>query len=451
MSVINEALADLKAIKEAANIAAKNRLISEKSERFESILKEEIQKRLSLKESMIEQQEDSIVGGSADSMKMNVDDIPSGGSDFSSDITEENIVDTEINESDVNTEDEEINIDELKEAMEELNIDDENVDSEKVVGEHDMNMNIKFDENGVEITDINVDGEEKDDIDIDIDSIDSNELDDLSPEDGDDLDFDLDSEEGSEEGDDLNFDFDSEDGSEEIDFDSEEGSEDNMETLEIDDTEDDEADVDFEDDDELKEEDFLDLDNELEGLSEDEFEEGLSHVMTHQNARQAGSEGNINTQKEKNLRFAVKESKEYKVLKAKANKLMKENKELVSLSKQYKDKVEKYKNQLFEMVFHNANLSHVNNLFVEHLTNLDEKIEIVNKFNNVQTIEESKKLYAELKKQLNENQKPKKTIEESVSGSSTVDNDILIKETTTYQDPQLAKMMRLINKLEGNA
>jgi hypothetical protein len=405
--IIDEALTEYKAVVKEATKVAKNNLSKEMSDKFDKFLKEEIKNKL-VKESMIEQQEDSMVSdGKEDSMAVKSDDVQMSESDA---VVEEN-----INESD----DEDINLDDLKEAMEELNIDDE----EQIVDEHDMSLHIDFDKDGIQITDVTADDKEFDDINLELDDFEGEESEE-------EIDLDMEDDLSSVEGDELDLDFSDEEGSEE-------------------ESEEEEIDLDMEDDDTLSEDDFdiegLDMDGLDDFEEEEEVEEGLAHTMTHQNARQVGSEGNVNYEKEKRLRFAVREAK---VLKAKVAKMMSENKQLTDVNKGFKTSIEKYKDQLFEMVFHNANLSHVNNLFVEHTTTTDEKTDIISKFSNVQSIDESKKLYKVMKQTLTEGKKTKKTIEESISRSSTTD-EAIITETVTYADNGVNAIKDMINRMEG--
>ena len=410
--IIDEALTEYKAVVKEATKVAKNNLSKEMSEKFDKFLKEEIKNKL-VNESMIEQQEDSMVSdGKEDSMAMKADEAPISESEA---VVEENDT-TVVTESD----EEDINLDDLKEAMEELNIDDE----EQIVGEHDMSLKVDFDKDGIEITDVTADDKEFDDINLELDDFEGEESEE-------EIDLDLGSDElPSDDSEELDIDF----------SDEEEGMEDGSEE---------EIDLDIEDDDTLSEDDFdiegLDMEELDDFEDEEEVEEGLAHTMTHQNARQVGSEGNTNYEKEKRLRIAVREAK---VLKAKVAKLMNENKQLTDVNKGFKTSIEKYKDQLFEMVFHNANLSHVNNLFVEHTTTTDEKTDIISKFSNVQSIDESKKLYKEMKQTLTEGKKTKKTIEESVSKSSTTD-EAIITETVTYADNGVSAIKDMINRMEG--
>lgn len=358
-NLLKDALAEYNAIKEEAIKVAKNRLAESMPDVIEKFLKEELENHmeegiLSTEDGMTKPQESSAM----DTMK-DVDS-PSPVSE-SDDIMEEledelekDHIEEEV-EDDVN--DDELTAEAIEEALAELEgMGDELEEEEMPLDEHDLELKLTFDDEGLHIT---------------------------GDADGDEVDFE----------DEFEVEFDDEDEmSDEIDM------EDDSEVEMSDDSE------------EMGDE--LDLDS-LE--DEEEVEEGLSHVITHQNAKQAGSENHVNHGKAERLRPAMQES----VLKKDIEKLLKENEELKSINLEFKDALKKYKTQLYEMAVFNANLSHVNNLFVEHTTTVDEKKDILNKFKSVGTIEESKSVYNQFVSTLNESKKTKKTIEEMVEKPST--------------------------------
>jgi len=107
---------------------------------------------------------------------------------------------------------------------------------------------------------------------------------------------------------------------------------------------------------------------------EEIVDENMAHTQTHDNARKACAENNTNYGKADRLRDAVKnESEEKKIgslisenkgLTKKLNETKKFKKSVTTLVEQYKSALEKYRNQLKEMATFNTNLAHVNNLLV---------------------------------------------------------------------------------------
>lgn len=88
-------------------------------------------------------------------------------------------------------------------------------------------------------------------------------------------------------------------------------------------------------------------------------------------------------------------------------------KKVTDLVNEQKNVLVKYRNQLQEMAVFNTNLAHVNNLFVNESLALtaEDKKEIINKFKGIGSINESEKTY---KAVLSEMTKGKKTITESI-------------------------------------
>jgi hypothetical protein len=371
-NLLKDALVEYNAIKEEAIRVAKDRLAKTMPDVIENFLKEEMEKAMmdeagiiSTDETMIDDQESSVM----ETMK-DVDSPLGEGDEHDHEDHMEKDMENEEEMSDL---DDVLTAEAIEEALKEL---DEMKMDEEELDEHNISFEVEFDEDSLNIS--NVKSDEKD---------------------FDDVEFELDLED-----DDMEM------------SDEEEMEDDSEIELEV---SDDEVEMEDESEEDLEEEmDLEDID--LDSLEdEEEVEESLSHVITHQNAKQAGSHNHVNYQKEKNLRPGVKaESK----LKVDLNKVLKENEELRQINLEFKDALNKYKTQLYEMAVFNANLSHVNNLFVEHTTSTDEKKEILSKYKSVSTIEESKKLYSEFANKLNESKSSKKTIEEMVNDSRNGDS-----------------------------
>lgn len=421
MSKLINAISDFKQLKADATSLAQQKLAKKMGSEFEKLLKEEIEKRL-VSESMIEQQPNSIVSEPETSLTMKSDEAPAmdmGESEESEEIMECDGADemkegVAKDEESSETEEEDLDLKELEEAMKNLNIKEEESEN---LEEGELDFEINFDDESLEISNITINGKEMEDVEIE-----------SGTEGGEEVGL------GGEEDIDLS-------GEEDIDLSGDDGE------VELD-LSDDEGDIDLSgeseggeeieiEDDEISEDEFENLDSEeisLEDLDfEDEVEEGLAHTSTHHNARQVGSEYNTNYEKSKRLRLSVREAEaKEKKLVGEVNKLKKENQELVKMNESFKTLNSKYKDQLYEMIFHNANLSHVNNLFVEHTTTTDEKKDILDKFNNVKTLDESKKLFKTLTTTLLEGKSNKKTLDEVVSKGS-ISEEASITESVSYE------------------
>jgi hypothetical protein len=118
-------------------------------------------------------------------------------------------------------------------------------------------------------------------------------------------------------------------------------------------------------------------------------------------------------------------------------------------NEEYRKALNVFREKLNEVAIFNSNLAYATRLFTEHSTTKKEKINILRRFDNVDTLKESKNLYKSIKDELSKVET--KSINESVGSKlnktvSTGSSTTLI-ETKTYENPQLLRMKDLINKL----
>lgn len=148
--------------------------------------------------------------------------------------------------------------------------------------------------------------------------------------------------------------------------------------------------------------------------------------------------------------------KENKSLTKKLNETKKYKQNVTTLVEEYKSALGKYRNQLKEMATFNTNLAHVNNLLVNESLTLtqEDKIKIINEFRKIDTITESQSKYNTL---LTEMKKSKPTLTEtiekkvnaSVAPSSKQKLDE-VKEVTAYKNnAHINKMKKLIEYVEN--
>jgi len=136
------------------------------------------------------------------------------------------------------------------------------------------------------------------------------------------------------------------------------------------------------------------------------------------------------------------------------NKVYKESTEEVTLlrekNEEYRKALNVFREKLNEVAIFNSNLAYATRLFTEHSTTKKEKINILRRFDDVETLKESKGLYQSIKGELS---KPeiKKSLSESVENKiqktvSTGSSTTLI-ESKTYENPQFLRMKDLMSKL----
>ena len=118
-------------------------------------------------------------------------------------------------------------------------------------------------------------------------------------------------------------------------------------------------------------------------------------------------------------------------------------------NEEYRKALNVFREKLNEVAIFNSNLAYATRLFTEHSTTKKEKINILRRFDDVETLKESKNLYKSLKdelggresKSINESVAPK--LDKTVStGSSTS-----LIESKTYENPQFLRMRDLMSKL----
>jgi hypothetical protein len=120
-------------------------------------------------------------------------------------------------------------------------------------------------------------------------------------------------------------------------------------------------------------------------------------------------------------------------------------------NEEYRKALNIFRSKLNEVAIFNSNLAYATRLFTEHTTTKKEKINILRRFDSVESLKESKNLYKTLKDELAQSETaPTKSINESVgkiekvvsTGSSTN-----LIETKTYEAPQFLRIKDLMSKI----
>jgi hypothetical protein len=118
-------------------------------------------------------------------------------------------------------------------------------------------------------------------------------------------------------------------------------------------------------------------------------------------------------------------------------------------NEEYRKALNIFREKLNEVAIFNSNLAYATRLFTEHSTTKKEKINILRRFDNVDTLKESKSLYRSIKDELSKTEST--PINESVEtklnkGVSTGSSTTLI-ESKTYENPQFLRMKDLMSKI----
>ena len=118
-------------------------------------------------------------------------------------------------------------------------------------------------------------------------------------------------------------------------------------------------------------------------------------------------------------------------------------------NEEYRKALNVFREKLNEVAIFNSNLAYATRLFTEHSTTKKEKINILRRFDDVETLKESKNLYKSIKDELNS--VDTKSINESVATrlnkSVTTGSSTTLIESKTYENPQFLRMKDLMGKL----
>lgn len=117
-------------------------------------------------------------------------------------------------------------------------------------------------------------------------------------------------------------------------------------------------------------------------------------------------------------------------------------------NEEYKKALSTLKEKMNEMAVYYTNLSYTNKLFTEHTTTKKEKLDILNRFDNVKNINESKSLFSIISDELSN----KKTISSLGDLSESVDKTLTsssskLTESVVYEDPKIKEIKELMSKI----
>ena len=183
------------------------------------------------------------------------------------------------------------------------------------------------------------------------------------------------------------------------------------------------------------------------GKAKFEFKEGedFEKLETKEAARTHGngSNGGRGLRKgitpNRNLKFPMKESTDAKELQ-----ILREKNE------EYRKALNIFRNKLNEVAIFNSNLAYATRLFTECSTSKQEKINILKRFDSVETIKESKNLYQTLKNELSvKTSTPiNESLESKLDKTHTTGSAVNLIESKTYENPQFLRMKDLMGKLK---
>ena len=118
-------------------------------------------------------------------------------------------------------------------------------------------------------------------------------------------------------------------------------------------------------------------------------------------------------------------------------------------NEEYRKALNVFREKLNEVAIFNSNLAYATRLFTEHSTTKKEKINILRRFDDVETLKESKSLYQSIKGELSKTEsKPmNESVETKLNKQVSTGSSTTLIESKTYENPQFMRMKDLMSKL----
>jgi len=203
---------------------------------------------------------------------------------------------------------------------------------------------------------------------------------------------------------------------------------------------------------EISEEDIADL---AETVSEEEMpvEEAAEVEMEEETVEEVK---NVKTKEQELHESLVVMRKKYQEVVAENNKKTEELVGFKNLTEEFKDSEGEYKSaiknlksQLQEVALFSSNLTYAIKLITENSTTKDEKLEILKRFDTAKNLNETREIFNSMQTQLGSNKTAvKQMVEEKIMETPKSSGSSKLNESTAYQDPQLTRVLDIINKIK---
>jgi len=119
-------------------------------------------------------------------------------------------------------------------------------------------------------------------------------------------------------------------------------------------------------------------------------------------------------------------------------------------NEEYRKALNIFRTKLNEVAVFNSNLAYATRLFTEHSTTKQEKINILRRFDSVESLKESKSLYKTMKDELGNQGSAtvvKESLQEKIERTPASGSAINLMESKTYENPQFLRMKDLMTKM----
>jgi hypothetical protein len=118
-------------------------------------------------------------------------------------------------------------------------------------------------------------------------------------------------------------------------------------------------------------------------------------------------------------------------------------------NEEYRKALNVFREKLNEVAIFNSNLAYATRLFTEHSTTKKEKINILRRFDGVETLKESKSLYKSIKDELStgDTQPITESVGNKLNKQVSTGSSVNLIESKTYENPQFLRMKDLMTKI----
>jgi hypothetical protein len=166
-----------------------------------------------------------------------------------------------------------------------------------------------------------------------------------------------------------------------------------------------------------------------------ETKEGVRTLGAGSRAGRKGGLPKLRTGSAFNMALKENDSRELQVLREK--------------NEEYRKALNIFRNKLNEVAVFNSNLAYATRLFTEHSTSKQEKINILRRFDGVESIKESKGLYKTIKDELSPttSQPMNESFERKIENTPATGSAVNLIENKTYENPQFLRMKDLMSKM----
>ena len=118
-------------------------------------------------------------------------------------------------------------------------------------------------------------------------------------------------------------------------------------------------------------------------------------------------------------------------------------------NEEYRKALNVFREKLNEVAVFNSNLAYATRLFTEHSTTKKEKINILRRFDSVESLKESNQLYKTVKDELStvETKNISESVERQLNTNKTSGSSATLIESKTYENPQFMRIKDLMSKM----